>query len=172
MKYNINPCKACFEKYKNGVCDINNINNCCYETLGAFNGWNSINQFRGSQEVKNCEDCVKQMIYSMGKTPCDLRIAKPPLFTNVPNYFPELLAKTNNPEKAKVECLNMCSLEKMVPLSCSDRCNTQYSALEKYTENPTASADGTAAPVKNNIVKYMALALGLLILSFLIMLAI
>ena len=46
--YTLNPCKACKIKCPDPT-DVNCINNCCYETLGAFDGAWSLNQVRNTE---------------------------------------------------------------------------------------------------------------------------
>ena len=54
--YKINPCKSCRQNYD--LTDINSINQCCYNTLAAFEGKTSLNSFRNSPEVMNCQKCI------------------------------------------------------------------------------------------------------------------
>lgn len=102
MSYKINPCKVCMKKFDS------DINQCCYETLNAFEGTGSINSIRNSPLEKNCIDCVKQAIKKSGKNPCDLKLSPPVLCGNVSHYFPILFNKIKNVEQAGVKCKQMC----------------------------------------------------------------
>jgi hypothetical protein len=134
--FEINPCKACFEKFKNGNCSINNINNCCYTTLAAYKGNPSINSFRNSPEGQNCAQCLKNAIQMYGNSTCDLRLTASPVFDINNHYFPGLLAKYQDVEKAKSECIEMCKQNPNSYYTCVDNCMTDASAVqikEKFT---------------------------------------
>ena len=135
--YNINPCKACKIKCPDPS-DVNCINNCCYETLGAFdNAW-SLNQVRNSEEAKNCYDCVSDSIKAMGTNRCDLRITAAPFWNQVPHYFPDLFQENKNVEKSKNLCHDYC-LDCRYTNSCIDNCNTDSSAIESFKKQDTTS---------------------------------
>jgi hypothetical protein len=105
----MNPCKACLFKVNNNLCDINDINNCCYETLAAFKGNPSINTFRNSPEAKNCIECVNRSIKALGRTPCDLRLTAAPVFVQTPHYFPDLYFRNKDINVSRQQCLEMCN---------------------------------------------------------------
>lgn len=130
FEYNLNPCKACKIKCPDPT-DVNCINNCCYETLGAFdNAW-SLNQVRNTEAAKNCFDCVSESINCMGTNRCDLRITASPFFNQVPHYFPEIFEETKNVDQAKKLCYNYC-LDCRYTNSCMDNCDTDASAVEPF----------------------------------------
>ena len=89
--FEINPCKACFEKFRTGKCSINSINNCCYTTLAAYKGNPSINSFRNSPEGQNCAQCLTKAINMFGNSTCDLRLTASPVFDISNHYFPNLI---------------------------------------------------------------------------------
>lgn len=131
--YNVNPCKTCLNKFKNGDCDVNNINDCCYDTLAAFLGEGSVNAVRDTPEAKNCIECLQRSIKDMGRTPCDLRLGPPPIWNQTPHYFPQLLSEHQNAEVAKDMCLQKCS-SNYYPNECNINCFTDYGAVEPISK--------------------------------------
>ncbi len=129
IDYNVNPCKTCLNKFKNGDCDVNNINDCCYDTLAAFLGEGSVNAVRDTPEAKNCIECLQMGIKDMGRTPCDLRLGPPPIWNQTPHYFPQLLSEHQNAEIAKDMCIQKCS-SNYYPNECNINCFTDYGAVE------------------------------------------
>ena len=134
MSFSINPCLAAVNKF--GDCDLNDINNKCYETCAAFA--EVVNNTDITDECrKNCQTCVKQSVSSMGRNPCQLRPAVPPIFNQVPHYFPKILYETKDPVKAFNQCKKMCSADPMNTYECIDNCKFDASSLvpgcvEKY----------------------------------------
>ena len=56
-------------KFKDKNCDVNNLNQCCYETLAAFSGY-----IKDPEKAKsNCVTCINDKLESMGTNYCDLR---------------------------------------------------------------------------------------------------
>jgi len=146
----INPCKSCMKKFGSDSYDVNQINQCCYETLDAFKGTGSVNSVRTSSAAKNCIDCVQKAIKNTGKDPCDLRIDPPALWGNVPHFFPRLLNEMKDVEKAGIECKNMC-LDTRYPNECIENCHTDMNAVEKYGKKPSASVrEKRKYPVKTS----------------------
>lgn len=131
-QFKLNPCKACLKKCD--IEDINCINNCCYETQGAFIDASSLNQFRNSPDAQNCIQCVNDSIKAMGRDNCDMRLTAAPIFNQVPHYFPDILRETLNPAESKKECLKWCETCRYQN-ECMDNCNTDYDAVEKF-KNP------------------------------------
>ena len=128
--FEINPCKACFEKFKKGNCSINSINDCCYTTLAAYKGNPSINSFRNSPEGQNCAQCLTNAINMYGNSTCDLRLTASPVFDISNHYFPNLLAQYKDVEKAKSACLEMCKRNPNSYYTCVDYCMTDASAVQ------------------------------------------
>ena len=66
MNFEINPCKACKEKYKNGDCDINTVNSCVAETAAAFAGIPSNNLIKNTTDANNnWSTCMEDMMAGM-----------------------------------------------------------------------------------------------------------
>ena len=125
--YKINPCAACRKNYD--ISDINSINQCCYDTLGAFEGTHSINDFRNRPEAANCQQCILDSMDAIGRTPCDLRMTAYPSWVQVPHYFPALLDKEGDVNTAVEKCLEVCSTNKY-PGECSRNCIIDSESVE------------------------------------------
>ena len=130
----INPCSSCIKKLDSENCDVNEINQCCYETLNAFEGSGSINSLRNTVAAKNCVECVQRIIKKSGKDIRKLKIEPPVLWGNSPHFFPSLLNDMKDIEKACKECNKMC-LDTNYPNVCMDNCNTDMNAVEIYGRN-------------------------------------
>ena len=136
----IDPCKACIKKYERTGCDINDLNNCCYETLSAFSGKDSINSLTNDTNLLNCRECIASKLATMGPFPdgytvCDHRIAPPPIFVQTPHYFPQVF-DGKDIEGAKQQCISMCS-NTSYPNECIENCLTDADAVvikEKYDD--------------------------------------
>lgn len=125
--YKINPCNACRKNYD--ISDINSINQCCYDTLAAFEGTNSINDFRNRPEAANCQKCILDSMQSINRTPCDLRMTAYPSWIQAPHYFPALLDKEGDVNSAVEKCLDLCSTNTYQG-ECSKNCMIDSQAIE------------------------------------------
>lgn len=130
MSYKINPCKACWEKYKNSGCNINTINSCVTQTAAAFAGFPSNNVIANTPAETNWEECMHKMMKAEGRNPCEFQLGMAPVFNQVPHYFPELLAESGNPKKALQHCVEKCSCNKMYKNTCIENCMTDHAALQ------------------------------------------
>jgi hypothetical protein len=125
----LNPCAACRKKYD--ITDINNINQCCYNTLSAFTGATSLNQIRNTPEAQNCIKCVEESKKALGRDNCDFRLTAYPSWIQAPHYFPELLHQTKDVNIAKQQCIKDCQTNRY-PNQCMDNCEMDASAVESY----------------------------------------
>lgn len=133
--YKINPCKSCKKNYD--ITDINSINQCCYNTLGAFEGTVSLNDFRNNPESINCQQCISESMHTIDRTPCDLRMTAYPQWIQTPHYFPGLLEQEGDVNTAKNMCLDVCRTHRY-PNECSINCKIDSDAVESvenYTYN-------------------------------------
>jgi hypothetical protein len=131
--YMINPCEACKNNFD--IKDINDINQCCYDTLGAFEGADSLNAFRNTPEARNCQQCVLDSMKSIGRDPCDLRMTAYPSWIQAPHYFPKILIDEGDVGTAKRKCIELCKTNRY-PGECSNNCKIDSEAVqtvEKYT---------------------------------------
>lgn len=142
MSYNINPCKACWQKYKNGDCNINELNDCVVDTSTAFSTFPSNNSLRGNLKGQNWQDCIAQKLaelpYVAGKPRsfCNFQVNTAPRLLQIPHYYPELLEKTQDPKKALKMCHQMCQGDRLSE-TCKETCECDHSAVEDFSPNKT-----------------------------------
>jgi len=135
----INPCLACIKKYERTGCEINDLNNCCYETLAAFSGKDSVNSLTYNETLLNCRKCITDKLSTLGPFPngytvCDHRIEPPPIFVQVPHYFPKLF-DGKNVEEAKQKCIKMCNTNTTYTNGCIENCLTDSDAIVLNDDN-------------------------------------
>lgn len=126
----IDPCSACLEYYD--ITDINNINSCCYNTLGAFLNKNNINEIKHSPEAKNCANCIQESIKALGRDPCEFRPSPPAIISTSPHFLPYILKEEPDLNIALNKCLTMCKNSK----ECAKNCNIDALAV-KYGQKET-----------------------------------
>jgi hypothetical protein len=134
MSFTINPCKACWEKHKRGECGINSVNSCVTSTAAAFAGIPSSNYLQEAAS-HNWSECMQKMMAAQGRSPCDFQLHMAPVWNQSPHYFPEILAQTENPEKAKQMCLQQCAELRHNSRACAENCVTDAAAVESYEGN-------------------------------------
>ena len=138
MSYDINPCKACWQKYQNG--NINELNDCIVDTATAFSDFPSNNSLRGNLKGQNWQDCIAKKLntlpYVAGKPRsfCNFQVNMAPRFLQIPHYYPKLLEQTHDPKKAKKMCHEMCKGYRLSE-TCKETCNTDHSAVENFSSN-------------------------------------
>jgi len=125
--YKINPCKACKKNYD--IKDINNINQCCVDTLAAFEGANSINSFRSRPEAENCKCCIEESKKAMGRDLCEFRLPLYPTWIQAPHFFPTFLVQEGNVEQAKKLCIDACEGTRYEN-ECIKNCNIDSQAVD------------------------------------------
>jgi len=131
-KFKLNPCKACWDKYKNSDCNINTINSCVAETAAAFSGIPSNNFIAGTDADTNWETCMEKMKAAQGRSNCDFQLSMAPVFVQAPHYFPGLLSEIGDAKVAKQTCLQKCQELRMNKQSCMENCKTDSDAVESY----------------------------------------
>ena len=136
MTYEINPCEACINKYKDRGCNVNDLSGCCYETLGAFMGTNDSLQIYNTPQANNAIECVHNKIVAMGRDPCDLRVPPKPIIPTAPHYFPEIFRQSGDKKAALNTCLFACR-DCHNPNTCKENCITDANSVvmkEKYNQ--------------------------------------
>ena len=135
MTFEIDPCKSVLN---NIIYDddnnINTMNNLCYEISNAYG------KVYGTDTKKKLEYKCSKMISDkkkqMGKSDCNLRRPPPPpVFNQIPHYFPSLLMETNNKDIAYKKCLDMAK-NSLYPNTTSQYCRLDADAIitkENYT---------------------------------------
>ncbi len=161
MSFDINPCKACLEKYERGVCDINSVNSCVAETAAAFAGIPSSNFTRNTAAGTNWSTCMDNMKASLGRTPCDFRLSIAPVWVQSPHYFPELLNNLKNTDVALEKCMVECSKNSNTEASCRENCLTDFAAVvpvvpskENYVMQKTDYSLNDVTPTEDEPVEY------------------
>lgn len=127
--YSLNPCKACWEKYRRGGCNINTVNSCVSETAAAFAGIPSANFLVGTDADKNWQGCMEKMMSAEDRSKCDLHLNIAPVFHQAPHYFPSLLASTHDPETSKLQCIKQCDELRFNKKTCIENCITDSDAV-------------------------------------------
>jgi hypothetical protein len=123
MSFNINPC---FSSVKNSEkLDINSINNKCYDICSAFSDVTNEQCCRN-----NCDICIKDTVVKMGRDLCEFRPTKPPVFVQVPHYFPGFFKETNNVEESLNRCIKSCDNLQINNNECIQNCKIDKDAVE------------------------------------------
>jgi len=133
MSFNINPC---FSSVKNSEkLDINSINNKCYDICSAFSDVTNEQCCRN-----NCDICIKDTVVKMGRDLCEFRPAKPPVFVQVPHYFPGFFKETNNVEESLNRCIQTCDNLMINNNECIQNCKIDKDAVQ-VSENYRKGGD-------------------------------
>jgi hypothetical protein len=172
MNYTINPCKACWEKYKRCDCNINTVNSCVTETAAAFSSIPSNNYIRGTNAGENWQNCMEKMMTAQGRSPCDLQLDMATVWNQAPHHFPSLLAQTGNVDVSKKKCIQACAESRHNKNSCIENCMTDASAVvyhksklrERYNDSNTN--DYEKARKGNPVVFWIAFIITALVLAF------
>jgi hypothetical protein len=142
MTYEINPCEACWKKFQDGNCNINDLNNCIVDTTTAFANFPSNNTMSGNLAGQNWHDCIKEKMKTLPKQAggkrdfCNFQLNVAPAFIQVPHFFPQFLLETDNKEKALQLALEECKDSKY-PNECIITAHTDYNAIitkEKFSK--------------------------------------
>jgi hypothetical protein len=136
---NISPASATIKHCEKKKCGIQEINDICYRVASAFSGsdvWNVPPKY--STECDNIVEMARKDIYGVGY--CDHKTPYKPLILNPPSEFVRLYNKSNNVEKALVECKKLCAKGRN-PNECVQDCDIMSGAItekkrENYTEGP------------------------------------
>jgi hypothetical protein len=134
MTYEINPCEACWKKFQDGNCDINDLNNCIVDTTTAFANFPSNNTMSGNLAGQNWHDCIKEKMKTLPKQAggqrdfCNFQLNVAPSFVQVPHFFPQFLLETGNKEKALQLALEECK-DCKYPNECIINAHTDYNAI-------------------------------------------
>ena len=134
MTYDINPCEACWKKFQDGNCNINDLNNCIVDTATAFSHFPSNNIMSGNLAGQNWHDCIKEKMQILPKQAggqrdfCNFQLNVAPAFIQVPHFFPQFLLETGNKEKALQLALEECKDSKYLN-ECRITAQTDYNAI-------------------------------------------
>lgn len=150
MKYNLNPCQACIDRYGENA-NVNDINNCVYEIATDFLGRVSTNALNDDDSLrKNCSDCVSK--YSDKMSPFgDKRINPPPVFADTPSFLPTILETSESIGEATNKCISMCYDYAVNKNECISKCKLQASACKEEYIQPIQSNKSTEPEPVSNI---------------------
>ena len=172
MTYEINPCEACWKKFENGDCNINDLNNCIVDTATAFANFPSNNTMSGNLAGQNWRDCIKEKMKTLPKQAggqrdfCNFQLNVAPAWVQVPHFFPQFLMETGNKERALELALEECKTCNY-PNECKITAQTDYDSIitkengtENGTDTPTPRSfppQSDTVPGKNPFVFYLVL---------------
>lgn len=122
---NVNPCSACSLRYDKT--DINNLNDCCFQTCAQFVDGSQQDVIQ-SECGQKCVKCVTQGVNCLGKDRCGLD-PEIPSIRLTPKHFKECLSQTETPTEALSCCLNRSS-----NFEEQERCIDAYNALVEVKE--------------------------------------
>lgn len=128
MVYEINPCFACWKKYKRGDCNINDLNNCLVDTASAFSKIPSTNYLRSTNDAENWNKCIVKKMAEIGRAPCNFQLNMAPVFVQTPHPFPSRLEELKDKDKALKQSLEDCKNSRYVN-ECKINCQTDYDAV-------------------------------------------
>ena len=146
MNFEINPCKAVMKKLASSNCDINTMNNLCYEISRAYG---NVYGPKVEKELnKRCVEMITDKKKEMGYTPCYMkRPSPPPGFNQVPHFFPSLLYETKDPTKAYKKCCEMAD-KSIYPNTSREYCRLDADAVVGLVESYEKSYR-KKVPIKN-----------------------
>jgi hypothetical protein len=163
MSYNLNPCKACWEKYKNGQCNINTVNSCVTETAAAFAGIPSNNFIVGTEADNNWSSCMDKMMKAEGRSKCDFQLHMAPVFNQAPHYFPTLFSESGNPDQSEKTCIQNCSELRFNKKTCIENCKTDRKAVV-LSKKALFGIPLARSRSEKSVIVYLATALALIFL--------
>ena len=138
MSYNIDPCDACWQKYQDGDCNINELNDCLVDTTTAFGAFPSNAAMRGTPSGQNWHDCIAKKMAELPyvaekpRSFCNFQLNMGPRWLQTPHYFPSLLEATSNPDKALKLCYQRCNKDKYSE-TCKLTCRTDRNAVKNFS---------------------------------------
>ena len=162
--FKINPCKACKKNYD--IKDINNINQCCYDTLGAYEGA-TLNDFRNRPEAENCNQCLTESKLAMGRDLCEFRLTAYPGWIQAPHYFPGFLESEGDVEKAKEKCMQACETNTYSG-ECQRNCKIDADAVESVENFLINSKFADNNILKNDNVFLTVISIGIILGTFIL----
>ena len=160
MTYEINPCEACWKKFQQGKCDINELNNCLVDTATAFSQFPSNNSIRGTILGKNWHDCIKEKMSTLPKQAgrernfCNFQLNMAPSFVQIPHFFPQRFINTQDKDKALEQALDDCKHTKL-PLECRIAAETDYDAVIEVKNNDVSTPPVLQTPLSSTTLDYV-----------------
>jgi hypothetical protein len=139
MSFEINPCNAVIDHLKRkDKYGPNEANNLCYRVCKDWMGTGS--NSKGTECYKNCKACSIPFIKARGKDVCTLDFQVPPVWDDVPSFYPECYYEQLNSDFStgddndKAFALEKCYMKcdkyaKNNKLQCKEYCNLDMNAM-------------------------------------------
>ena len=125
-KPSLTPARGCITYY--GVRDINNVNDCCYNTCATFMGQDQSDVIQ-SECGEMCKNAMFDLILLNGRNPCEFW-PEVPVVRNRPTTFLQNLKTTKDPNQAFQQCVKDCdTIMPNYPNQCKLQCWMDRSAL-------------------------------------------
>jgi hypothetical protein len=146
MSYEINPCSAAMMKYKHGYCDINSVNDTCYQICKNA----GISDEEAYNSCSKCQIPFQKAKFECSlKTPCSFSVKEPPVWNQVPShFFPLFKSNGNDKEKALVECKLKCYSDPTTPQECMIQCQTDADSVIPLSEGYINQVNESQSPTK------------------------
>ena len=124
---NIDACSACSLRY--GTNDINQLNECCYNTCASFIDGNQSDVIN-SECGENCRKCMLNAVGCKGKSPCEYMPEVPSIKLQQQRFKRCMMEKNNNTTEALKCCLKQCST-----FEEQEQCIDAFNALVEVKED-------------------------------------
>jgi len=158
----LNPCNSVINFLKNNnELGPNSTNNLCFQVCNDWLG--SENTLSGTQCYNNCKDCMLPFIKQRGKDICSLDYKVPPIWKNIPSFFPgefkKIMAKGDDSDLETIKkiaykkCINKCKTHCKLNLNeCNDLCKLDMDAIDDDSLNSSSTMKGLNSNLtKNNL---------------------
>ena len=172
MNFEIDPCKAVMTKMAFCNDDINTMNDLCYEISSAYG-----NVYGPDVEKKlntRCVEMIADKKKELGYTDCYMkRPSPPPIFNQVPHFFPSLLYEMKDPDKAYKKCCEMADRSRY-PNTSLEYCRLDADAVVGSVESYDRESSNRESSEEIDYEKYadkhpFAFFLGYMIVIFIIL---
>ncbi len=139
MNYNnLLPARGCLLKFGQGIspqgclnenCNINSINECCFNTCAQFIDNNYV---MDSECGKKCIKTMYDLIRLNKKQPCEYWPERP-VIKERPKFFKQALEKGMDKEKARICCYRKCN-NVVNKNECKEYCDFAYQAMDDMND--------------------------------------
>lgn len=177
----LNPCNSVINFLKNNnELGPNSTNNLCFQVCNDWLG--SENTVAGTQCYNNCKDCMLPFIKQRGKDICSLDYKVPPIWKNIPSFFPNEFRNSINEASpnsdletikkiAYKKCKNKCkNHSKLNLIECNELCKLDMDAIVDKDESllGNGSYNKGLQLTQNNLWLYIFPILLIIIIGFII----
>lgn len=132
MGYKIDPCKAIGEKLRDADCDINTMNSLCYGIAKAYG--DAYGPELEYKLKKQCQALISDKKCTLGYDNCYMRRpTPPPIWNQVPHYFPVLFKDCEDVDTAYKKCVSMCGNSNN-NIECMENCKLEADSVVKSSD--------------------------------------